>query len=862
MKSQNLIPEKAIRDNGVKPPNRLQIGLLVEGVEGVYQSDIFKGISLTLTNNDVELYCFSGGSLRSSPSNQFEHQRNRAYELAQKNRLDGLIIFGSLGNFVDAQEFRSFIDRFSSLPIITVGTIFDDIPGIQFDNRHGIELLAEHLIITHNCRRFAFIQGPRNNIEAQIRWEAFSESLSRFNISIDEKLVLTGDFGRPSGYRLTAQYLCDQYKNLDAIVCANDNLALGAIEALEDADIRVPYELIVTGFDGIAEGRCSIPRLTTVVQPLFELGSKAALQLVNMIKHDQTTKHSKLPALLDIQQSCGCLFSAAGVGELATPQATEFHIDDRQYNRIIQNALSYLPCEYQGVSTEQTLTWIKRLLDGLIDELEHKKHKIFLRRLDETLRDIIRAGNDPFDWQNVLHSFRQSLIEQSTDVGVQMQSIHAHLASAQIFVGDAAQRYQAASRYRYIRESFLIREFGQSLATATAHGELIDVLTRYVPQLPIESCIIVADQSIGNPGAQKRIIYAFDREGHFASNDYDRVVPESKLLPEDVQSRLKNLTQVVEILSFRDNAIGYLVISSFHHDSSIFSVIRDQLSSALKSIDLFLTLRKQADDLTVAHSQLLKLRAQEQDYLEAVKREMNLARHIQSDFLPKDIPVFKNWDIAFHFKPALEVAGDFYDIFSLPDNKAGFVIADVCGKSIGAALFMSLIRSLLRALSEQIEGNNVLQTVSAVNDYIMRNHHHDGPYLFATLFYGVLSIDSGDLCYINAGHQPPIIVNGKTIKHHLSPTGLAVGLQHGTQFGIGSLKLHKGDLLFAFTDGVNEAQNAAGELFGKPNTFEALCEHTSSAKEAISGVNKAIENHLNGTPCNDDITMFALKKTD
>lgn len=838
----------------------MKIGLLVEGVEGVYQSDIFKGISLTLANNNVELLCFSGGSLRTSPSNQFEHQRNRAYELAFQYPLDGIIIFGSLGNFVDADEFQKFIDRFSSLPIITVGTVFEDIPGIQFDNRHGIELLAEHLITTHNCSRFAFIQGPRNNIEARIRWKAFSESLSRFNISIDDNLVLSGDFGRPSGYRLTAQHLCSQWRNLDAIVCANDNIALGAIEALEEANIRVPYQLIVTGFDGIAEGRCSIPRLTTVVQPLFELGSKAALQLIDMIQGNQTPKHSQLPALLDIQQSCGCLFSAAGVSELATPHTSEFHVDKEQYDRIIENALSYLPCEYQGISAQQTTLWIERLLDGLIDELEHKKPKIFLRRLDETLRDVIRAGNDPFDWQNVLHSFRRSLVENGTvSADMQMQSIHAHLASAQIFVGDAAQRYQAASRYRYIRESFLMREFGQSLATATARDELLDVLTRYVPQLPVESCIIVADLG-NNHTTEKKIIYAFDREGRFSSEDSNRTFSRGELLPADIHGRLQNLTQVVEILSFRDEAIGYLVISSSHHDSSIFSVIRDQLSSALKSIDLFTTLRKQADDLTIAHSQLLKLRAQEQEYLEAVKREMNLARHIQSDFLPKDIPVFKNWDIAFHFKPALEVAGDFYDIFSLPENRAGFVIADVCGKSIGAALFMSLIRSLLRALSEQTEGTNVLQTVSAVNDYIMRNHHHDGPYLFATLFYGVLSIDTGELCYINAGHQPPIIVNGSKIKHHLSPTGLAVGLQHGTQFGIGNLVLQKGDLLFAFTDGVNEAQNAAGELFGKPNTFEALCRNTDSAQSAITGVYRAVEDHLKGAPCNDDITMVALKK--
>src|SRR5574341_174904 len=159
-----------------------------------------------------------------------------------------------------------------------------------------------------------------------------------------------------------------------------------------------------------------------------------------------------------------------------------------------------------------------------------------------------------------------------------------------------------------------------------------------------------------------------------------------------------------------------------------------------------------------------RLRDKEQIYLKGLERELEIGREIQASFLPEDLPQPPGWEIAARFQPAREVAGDFYDAFPLAHNeRIGLIIADVCDKGVGAALFMALFRSLLRALANQNFSNravgtdsrrvlsnraaNLKNTVTLTNNYIARTHRRAN--MFATLFFGVLDTAAGSLSYIN-----------------------------------------------------------------------------------------------------------------
>lgn len=257
-----------------------------------------------------------------------------------------------------------------------------------------------------------------------------------------------------------------------------------------------------------------------------------------------------------------------------------------------------------------------------------------------------------------------------------------------------------------------------------------------------------------------------------------------------------------------------------------------------------------------------RLRDQEQAYVLAMKREMELGRRTQSDFLPDKLPQLPGWEIASAFYPAREVAGDFYDVFDLPNQRLGLVIADVCDKGVGAALFMALIRSLIRAFAEQAAATpfDALGAVHLTNNYIVRHHHHNRKHMFATLFFGVLEPETGTLTYVNGGHDPPIIVRPDGEMFLLDPTGPAVGLMADSKFVYKKTSFEPGDMLLAYTDGVTEARNATGQFFTEDRLLELLRQPVPSASATLEQIESHVREFLGHTAFADDVTMLAVRR--
>ncbi len=262
-----------------------------------------------------------------------------------------------------------------------------------------------------------------------------------------------------------------------------------------------------------------------------------------------------------------------------------------------------------------------------------------------------------------------------------------------------------------------------------------------------------------------------------------------------------------------------------------------------------------------------RLWEQENLYRQALEREFEIGRNIQAGFLPDEIPQPNGWEIAASLKSAREVAGDFYDVFNLPKNRVGVVIADVCDKGLGAALFMTLFRSLLRAVSNidlyaraessalDASATRLRNAVTLTNNYIAETHGNTG--MFATVFFGILDLPTSTLTYINCGHLPPIILNKDGVKWSLKLTGPAVGAILDAEYDIKEVKLDHGDLFFAYTDGLTE--NPSGEIFdiGK---FLPLLTEEQALSSILEQILKQVEPQAEGGKQFDDITMLALRR--
>jgi two-component system response regulator len=285
-----------------------------------------------------------------------------------------------------------------------------------------------------------------------------------------------------------------------------------------------------------------------------------------------------------------------------------------------------------------------------------------------------------------------------------------------------------------------------------------------------------------------------------------------------------------------------------------------------------------------------RLRDLERLCAESMERELEIGQEIQSSFFPKDLPQMQGWEIAAHFQAARQVGGDFYDTFLLSGAKAvGLVIADVCDKGVGAALFMGLFRSLIRAFvsmhyatewAASLEesqtapeelGSTATQKgmdsphakalkniISLTNNYIAQIHHDTN--MFASLFFGVLEPSSGNLTYINGGHEPPAIIGPGGVKERLVPTGPAVGMMPNLSFETRGTKFAPGDLLVAFTDGVTEARSPGGDFFGEERMLKLMVDPAASADSLVQRIAATLGEHTSGTVQSDDITLLVVRR--
>jgi serine phosphatase RsbU (regulator of sigma subunit) len=274
----------------------------------------------------------------------------------------------------------------------------------------------------------------------------------------------------------------------------------------------------------------------------------------------------------------------------------------------------------------------------------------------------------------------------------------------------------------------------------------------------------------------------------------------------------------------------------------------------------------------------------EWERVKMIEFELEKGRQIQKEFLPSQIPQLPDWDIATCFYPAGKVSGDFYDVFMLPGGCMGLVIADVCDKGVGSALYKALFRSLIRVFSEQaltievsakaagasadnhlrlnaaadLNLESGLKAVTFTNNYIVQNHGQEG--MFATMFFGVLNPASGRLCYVNGGHEPLYVIKKNGIKKELRPTGPAVGLMPDTKYHVRQIQIDPGDLLIGFTDGVTEARSPEDELYTRDRLQSLLTQPFKSASDTLERIKTNLFAFIDFAPRSDDVTMLAVQR--
>ncbi|POR00342.1 hypothetical protein AU468_09715 [Alkalispirochaeta sphaeroplastigenens] len=525
------------------------VGVFAVELDDAYQSVIWRGIEYQAGWLGLGVLSFLGS--RSDYPIVSEASLNVAYNLAGPQNVDGIILISSaIATLHDSVDLEELFAPWSGLPRVSVGIRIPGMSSITVEEVREVSLIIRHLVKQHDRRRFALITGPLGHFESVARKRAVEDTLKGYGLPLDERLVASGSFRQASGEEAVAQLLGTGL-DFDALVCLNDRMAQGALKALTRRGIRVPEDVSLTGFDGSEFSKYASPPLTTVIQPLYEMGL-SAVDVLNRLFQGGNDEHVVLSCTSVIRESCGCV---SGVGEVVP----------------ISDVPSYAtPQEEEAV-------------DELSRQLRSGDADGFVSRLNVALDATGRESGALDRWNEYL-----SVVEIRAGAALPM--------TARMVVGEKMARYQAARRISTEDTFTKLRLISSLLAGAFELSAMFSRLEEGLSLFGISTGFLVtfeaervdsqesvervarADQS--DP-RRARLLLAMDRNRYpIPSNGI--VFDTMDILPSSFGNDWRQTRWVLTPLVFENEPLGYLLLPGGFESPLLYEILQEQITSNLK----------------------------------------------------------------------------------------------------------------------------------------------------------------------------------------------------------------------------------------------------------------------------------------
>ncbi len=333
--------------------------------------------------------------------------------------------------------------------------------------------------------------------------------------------------------------------------------------------------------------------------------------------------------------------------------------------------------------------------------------------------------------------------------------------------------------------------------------------------------------------------------------------PEIGIILSDINMpEMDGLTLLMKLKELKNPGLKTVIVSAYGDMENIRTAMNrgafDFLTKPINFDDLEITIKKTMEEIVLA-----RLSMEEHDQLLFIQQDLQTAHEIQQAILPKVFPPYPDrtdFDIYASMVAAREVGGDFFDFFMIDNDRVGFVIGDVSGKGVPAAIFMAVSRTLIRATG--LKGIPTAECMHYVNNLLC---NESVSCMFVTVFYGILNTQNGELEYVNAGHNPPYILTGEGNRLMEMTGGAILGCIENYHYNSKKITLAPGDRLFLYTDGVTEAFTKNYEAYGDQRLALFLEENKEfSIEELVKGLLNEVNNHSMGTPQSDDITLLSI----
>lgn len=772
------------------PKRRPMLALLVDYLGGDYQAGLVSAISRATQRLDYDLLIVVGRSLNAP--DESARAQNEIYGHLGPPLLDGIVAgSGCMGIYTKPEELAAFCQQWAGLPVSSISTQLPEIPSLVVSNRRGQQLVVDHLIEEHQCQHIAYIRGPLASEEAEERFAGYCASLERHGIAFDPGLVETGNFWVDKGAQ-AMQNLLDRGAVFDAVVAANDYMALGAMQTLKSRGIRIPHTVRVTGFDDAPAAVLASPSLTTVRQPLQQLGALAVESVRDQMNGESSALRQELDVDLVPRQSCGCGYririsrSSVSYRRLTQPVLVELTRHRRELAHRLSTAAEIPPGSIPG--------WTERLLSALAEELQGKNGRFLLELedlLDEAQPDSLLVER----FYLVISALRSELAGLSTE-GSSIELLDDVWHASVLLVSDATRRSHLSARRNATDAFETIRASIERLSSALSHSALSSALIDVFERTSIRSAALSLYTDESRTTLTPIVVHGRALTPETASTPF----PTSQLAPLGFFDTVEASSHIVFPITFGSEHLGIAVLQGGMH-SFVYTMLREHMGAALKTAALH---------RSVVQQTALRERAER----EQLQKETEIAQQIQTEVLPQEFQV-PGLQIAARMLPAASVGGDYYDV--LPTAEGAWIgFGDVTGHGLLSGLIMLMIQSMVKSavsLEPQAQPSALVIALNrALYDNIRFRLKRDEHATFT-----LIRFEAGGKLTFAGAHEEILICRKRTGRCERLQTP---GIWLGTLPDVSQLTcddettLETGDLMVLYSDGITESLSSSREQFG------------------------------------------------
>lgn len=590
----------------------LKIGLLTSMPDENYTGILINGVASACRDKGICLNIYSGNPLNSPYLN--EREQNAIYNFVDDASVDGLIIStASLFLHSNIEEGMHYFEKYKSFPVVSIGLSMPGTTTLEIDNYIGMKSLVSHMIKDHRFNKTAFVGGPIKSQSAKSRLKAYKDVLEENGLEYNPENYLQGDFNIESGTAAVRELIDIRKKQVEAIICANDEMAYGVIKELQTMGYHVPRDIAVTGYDNAERFRFVYPSFTTVMHPLYEQGYKSVEVLLDKMKGIEHPDITLLPPKLIIRESCGCTNNLlSGVDDSSEENycsnisTTQNYEDLKHY--LFQEVLEN--CNYGIIHKNQLSIIIDQLLSNLLSDLfAFHNYSKFIEYISESLsNENARIFHEVV---NITYKVCTQIFKDKLEMPlVDKYFIHALSIMTEHFRSNQTQIYW---KMRQLNDGISSKENLKELLGGMSNdfSKIIGLRTFYVSFYYDElKSRFSFDEA---PTRLSKLVLAYNKD-LIELDDQDRIFTTKKLLPEKLEQPgsiiLFNLC-----LSYMDNHYGFITFEYNENIQKYFEFIQEQLSIALDTMNLIDRIKKEKD---FAVSLQKKAEKQLEDFLTAL----------------------------------------------------------------------------------------------------------------------------------------------------------------------------------------------------------------------------------------------------